>query len=58
MTKTEEVKDHQISAADVILAAAKQSGQVLNRAGYLSKWRSDVEGFPPRGLVEACRRHL
>ncbi len=25
-----------------------------NRAEYLSEWRSDVEGFIPRSIVEAC----
>jgi hypothetical protein len=28
-----------------------------NRAEYLSEWRSDVEGFIPRELVEACVRN-
>jgi hypothetical protein len=27
---------------------------VRNRAEYLSEWRSDVEGFIPREIVEAC----
>jgi hypothetical protein len=27
---------------------------VRNRAEYLSEWRSDVEGFIPRDVVEAC----
>jgi hypothetical protein len=29
---------------------------VRNRAEYLSEWRSDVEGFIPREIVEACVR--
>lgn len=29
---------------------------VRNRAEYLSEWRSDVEGFIPRSIVEACVR--
>jgi hypothetical protein len=33
---------------------ALEKDPVRNRAEYLSEWRSDVEGFIPREIVEAC----
>jgi hypothetical protein len=33
---------------------ALEKDPMRNRAEYLSEWRSDVEGFIPREIVEAC----
>ena len=41
-----------ISQAEIDLAIERDP--VANRAEYLSEWRSDVEGFIPREIVEAC----
>jgi hypothetical protein len=43
-----------LSQAEIERELAKDP--VRNRAEYLSEWRSDVEGFIPRHLVEACVR--
>jgi hypothetical protein len=36
------------------ITRAIEKDPVRNRAGYLSEWRSDVTGFIPREVVEAC----
>ena len=44
-----------ISQAEIDLALERDP--VANRAEYLSEWRSDVEGFIPRDIVEFCVRN-
>jgi len=44
-----------IPQAEIDLALERDP--VANRAEYLSEWRSDVEGFIPRDIVEACVRN-
>jgi hypothetical protein len=41
-----------ISQADIDLALERDP--VANRVEYLTDWRTDVEGFIPRDVVEAC----
>jgi hypothetical protein len=42
------------SLSEAEIARELEKDPVRNRAEYLSEWRSDVEGFIPRELVEAC----
>ena len=44
-----------LSQAEIDLALERDP--VANRAEYLSEWRSDIQGFIPRDIVEFCVRN-